>query len=781
MKHLLPALLVCLTIRALAQTSAHPLTSETHHPSDPNSRAAARLTSAARHPADPISHAATDPLEYIDPTIGNVGILLEPTRPTAQLPNQPVRVYPLRKDALDDRITAFPLTAVSHRLGEAFALHPAIGTISTDSWTDRMPYDRDLEITRPWYYSTYLLNTGITVEYTPGRFTGFYRFHFPKDATPSILLDKLNGGPATWQFTGNDKLDASETWQGGVKIFAHLEFTAAGPSGATAAQPDPMDAKPAIHFPAGTTVVNCKYAISFISPEQAIKNFHEEIAHPGFEAVEQHARQAWSSIMNRIRVEGGTAAQRRTFYTALYRCHERMVDITEDGRYYSGYSHQVESDPRPFYVDDWSWDTYLALHPLRTILHPAQEEDMLQSYVRMYKQSGWMPTFPVLFGDYACMNGFHSSVTFLDAWRKGLRNFDSNTAYEGMRKNAVEATLLPWRNGPATALDTFYRTNGWFPALHPGEKESVPQVHPFEKRQAVAVTLGASYDDWALAQLAKDLGRTADEQTFAARAHNYANLWNPEKKFFLPKDEKGDWIDIDPKFAGGPGGRDYYDENNGWTYLWQVQEDIPHLIEGMGGKKATEQRLDQLFREDLGRSKQEFWNKFPDATGLVGQYSMANEPSFHIPYLYNYAGAPWKTQQKIRLLLSTWFPDNVFGIPGDEDGGGMSAFVVFSMMGFYPVTPGVPIYDLASPVFDRITIHLHNGKNLTIVCRNNSRDNKYIQSIRWNGKPLEQVWIRHGDIISGGTLELRMGNTPNEKLGAEPSSFPPSALDLQFK
>ncbi|HXB05707.1 MAG TPA: GH92 family glycosyl hydrolase [Puia sp.] len=695
-------------------------------------------------------------LQYIDPTIGNVGALLEPTRPTAQLPNQPVRVYPLRKDALDDRITAFPLTAVSHRLGEAFALHPAIGPITETTRSERMPYDN--EITRPWYYSTFLLNSGITVEFTPGRLTGFYRFHFPKNSTPAILLDKLNGGPATWQFTANGKLDATESWQG-VKIYAHLEFTTPG-------RPDTTGASPFISFAAGDTLINCKYAISFISPEQARANFKKEIANASFEAVRQHAERAWANVMNRIRVEGGTPSQRRVFYTALYRCHERMVDITEDGRYYSGYSKKIETDTRPFYVDDWSWDTWLALHPLRTILHPAQEEDMLQSYVRMYEQSGWMPTFPVLFGDHACMNGFHSTISFLDSWQKGLHNFDIASAYAGMRKNATEATLLPWRNGPATTLDTFYRTQGWFPALHPGEKESIPQVHPFERRQAVAVTLGASCDDWALSQLAKQLDKPADAQFFAKTAKNYVNLWNPEKKFFLPKDSTGAWIDIDPKFAGGPGGRDYYDENNGYTYLWQVQQDIPGLITLMGGKKATEQRLDQLFREDLGRSKQEFWNKFPDATGLVGQYSMANEPSFHIPYLYNYSGSPWKTQKMIRLLLATWFPDNIFGIPGDEDGGGMSAFIVFSSMGFYPVTPGLPIYTIGSPVFSRVTITLENGRRFTLIAHNNSAVNKYIQSARIDGKPLTTPWFTHAQLMAGATVELEMGPKPNTLWGA---------------
>ena len=698
----------------------------------------------------------------VDPTIGNIGQLLEPTRPTASLPNEPIRVYPIRKDYLDDQITCFPLTAVSHRLGEVFALRPVVGAVAPGSWDARMPYDHDLEVTRPWYYSTFLLQDGITVEFAPGRLTGDYRFSFPAGASPSLLLDLFNEGEGYWHFPSATTLEGMETWQGGVKVYMYgvLDQPAASTPGVNAR-------RFALSFPKGTTVVGLKYAISFTSVEQAKKNYEEEIAARSFDEVKQHAEAAWTGVLDRIRVEGGTPAQRRSFFTALYRCHERMVDISEDGRYYSGYDHQVESDKRPFYVDDWSWDTYLALHPLREILHPAQEEDMLQSYVRMYRQSGWMPTFPVLFGDYACMNGFHSSVIFLDAYRKGLRNFDVAGAYEGMRKNATDATLLPWRNGPKTPLDDFFHAHGYFPALHPGEKETEPAVHPFEKRQAVAVTLGASFDDWALAQLAKDLGKEEDFRTFSLRGRNYVNVWNPGKKFFLPKDAQGNWIDIDPKFDGGMGGREYYDENNGWTYLWQVQEDIPGLIGLMGGKKATEDRLDQLFREDLGRSKYEFWSKFPDATGLVGQFSMANEPSFHIPYLYDYTGAPWKAQQKIRLLLATYFPDNVYGIPGDEDGGGMSAFVVFSSMGFYPVTPGLPFYAIGSPVFSKVSITLDNGKQFTLIAHNSSTVNKYIQSARMNGAELRSPWFTHRQLMDGGTLELEMGPKPNKLWGAD--------------
>jgi len=713
-------------------------------------------------------------LDYIDPTIGNVGLLLEPTRPTVHLPNQVIRVYPIRKDFLDDQISSFPLTAVSHRLGEVFAIKPSIRANSPSSWKRRMPYDHNLEITRPWYYSTFLIDDDLKVEFTPGKKTGFYRFSFPNSENKSILFDVYNDGDASFHFFSGKAVTGMETYHKDIRIYLYGEFNIPGKAWILENnQISDIDSisgksvKACISFPLTASIVEFKYAISFVSPGQARKNFEEEIRSKSFSQVEEHAEKTWSKVLSQIKVEGGTLAQRRSFYTALYRCQERMVDISEGSSYYSGFNKQVNTDPRPFYVDDWSWDTYLALHPLRMILHPALEEDMLQSYVRMYEQSAWMPTFPVLFGDHACMNGFHSSIIFLDAYRKGLRNYNIEKAYEGIKKNATEATMLPWRNGERTSIDDFYFTNGYFPALSPGEKETVNQVDPFEKRQAVAVTLGTSYDDWATAELAKDLGKIEDYQKFVKMGLNYKNLWNSEQRFFLPKDDQGRWIIIDPKFDGGMGGREYYDENNGWTYLWQVQQDIPGLITLMGGKQAFEERLDQLFREDLGRSKYAFWSKFPDATALVGQYSMGNEPSFHIPYLYNYTNAPWKAQQKIRLLLSTWFKDDIFGIPGDEDGGGMSAFVVFSSMGFYPVTPGLPIYTIGSPVFSKITIALENGKHFTVIAHHCSEVNKYIQSSRLNGHEMRTPWFTHNQLIAGGTIELEMGPKPNKTWGLE--------------
>ena len=716
-------------------------------------------------------------LSYVDPKIGNVGQLLVPTRPTIQLPNQMMRMYPLRNDYIDDQIAGFPMIIVSHRMGEAFSIRPWCKEVNTDSWRKKQTYDHDLEVTRPWYYSTYLIDDEATVEFVPGKKTGIFRFTFPQQAEKKTLLfSNLNHTVNDFNFISSDEITGTETYHDDIKVYLYGKFSAAGVPGiiknntlTTGPVVDGKDPKCYISFPATSpAVIECRYAISFISAEQARKNFAAELTGTSFEQLKNNGQAAWAKVTGQIQVQGGTEAQKRSFYTALYRCYERMVDITEDGKYYSGFDKKIHTATRPFYVDDWTWDTYLAHHPLRAMLNPAQEEDILNSYVNMYEQSGWMPTFPVLYGDHACMNGFHSSVMFLDDYRKGLRNFDVAKAYEGMLKNGTQATMLPWKNGPKTDLDDVYLTKGYFPALKEGEPEPNPAVHSFEKRQAVAVTLGGSYDDWAVGQMAKELNKQQDYTTFLQRASNYKNLWNSQSQMFMPKDAQGAWINIDPKFDGGKGGREFYDENNGWTYLWQVQEDVQGLVDLMGGKAGFESRLDQLFREPLGRGKSDMWYKFPDATGLVGQYSMGNEPSFHIPYLYNFTNSPWKTQKRIRFLLDVWFKDNIFGIPGDEDGGGMSAFVVFSSLGFYPVTPGLPVYTIGSPVFEKSTINLSNGKKFTVLADNCSVINKYIQSATFNGKELNTPWFTHQQLTAGGELHLKMGPKPNKSWGTEP-------------
>jgi predicted alpha-1,2-mannosidase len=710
-------------------------------------------------------------VEKVDTSIGGVGYLLEPTRPTVSLPNSMLRVYPMRRDALDDQIHSFPLIVLSHRQGEAFWLMPAEGEPSADAW--RRPAAFDQEKSTPYYYSTRLDGSLIQIEFTPTAHCGYFRFGFPSGKPLLLLANRQDGELAPGE---KRTLSGTERFHD-MKAYMYGEFSR--PVSIDQSK-DGGKSRLVVRTLEKANTLEFRYAISFISIEQARKSLAKEIPGWGFEAVKRQARDCWNQALGKVKVEGGTLAQQRVFYTALYRCSERMVNISEDGQYYSGYDHKVHQDPRPFYVDNWLWDTYRGLEPLQMLLNPDKEADKIQSYVRMYQQGGWMPSFALLWGDWPAMTGNHSAAWLADAWFKGITNFDLKTGYEGVRKNALEATMLPWRNGPKCPLDDFYAEHGYYPSLPPGEKETEPLVDTrWEKRQAVALTLDHSYDDWCTAQMARELGNQADYDFFLKRAANYKKVYRADKGFFWPKDAQGKWIEpFDPKFSGGPGARDYFTENNAYTYQWDAQQDYDGLFELMGGRHSAEAKLDRLFREDLGRPKFEFYSVFMDSSGMVGQFSMGNEPSMAIPYIYNHLGAPWKTQKRVRQLLESWFTDTQLGIPGDEDGGGLSAFVVFSMMGFYPVVPGIPAYELGSPVFDRVTIRLENGKTLRLVCKNNSHDNKYLRSIRFNGRPQNKIWFRHAEAVKGLTIELDMANTPNTSLGTAADELPRSNLSF---
>ncbi|MDR3195155.1 MAG: glycoside hydrolase family 92 protein [Tannerella sp.] len=709
--------------------------------------------------------------DYVDPTIGGVGVILEPTRPTVHLPNQMIRVFPLRRDRLDDRIANFPLTSASHRLYSVFAFLPIDGTVSPDSWSRQLEYDH--EVTAPYYYSAQLGETGCQLEFSPAKKSGFFRIRFSGKEEHHLRTGVLNG-KGTVEMRGKRQLCGEESFSG-MKAYFYAE-TDVDVIRVRYRSPEDRSAV-MLCVGQGEQTVSFRYGVSYISVEQARENLLREIPDRDFEAVKTAARNAWEEALSLIRVEGGTVAQKKVFYTALYRCFERMVDINEYGRYYSGYDHQVHVSEKPFLVDNWLWDTYIALEPLHVILHPEQAVERINSYIDMYRQGGYIPSFALVSGDWPAMTGNYAAVWMADAWFKGLRGFDLKTACEGLKKNSLDATLLPWRNGRRTSLDDFYNTHGYMPGLPPGERETVAEVDTvWEKRQSVSVTTANSYSDWCIAQLASELNLQDDRTLFLKRAENYRHVYRADKGFMWPKDRDGQWIEpFDPRFAG----REYFTENNAYTFNWDVKHDLNGLFELMGGRAGAEEKLDQLFREDLGLPKFRFWLVQPDASGLTGQFVMGNEPGFHIPYIYNYLGAPWKTQKRIRMLLDAFFTDNLFGIPGDEDGGGMSAFVVFSMMGFFPVTPGIPAYAIGSPVFEKITVRLPGGKEFVVSARNSSASCKYIRSAQLNGKPLERAWFTHGDLTRGGRLELIMSDRPDKQWGSRPEDAPPSALHFR--
>ena len=716
-----------------------------------------------------------DNTQYIDPTIGNVSRFLVPTYPTFHLPNQMMRMFPLKKDYISDIVHGFPLLVTAHRRQGILQMKVASGKEKRDLWKDGMPIDHDLEVVHPWLYSTYLIDDDIRVSFTPSKKSAIYKFDFFKSPEKNILIQ----GTEDMQFESSESSfniveKRSKQTKGEyavnniTTIYVYGEIVDEDNLPAKNIKLTFNNSRLHIYDNNSLSTLFLKYAISYIDAKQARENFEKEIKGKTFEEIAEAGKKEWEKVSNQIQVEGGTNAQKRTFYTALYRTYERMVDINEYGQYYSGYDKKVHKSNRPFFVDDWIWDTYLAHHPLRTIVNPTLENDILNSYTLMYEQSGWMPTFPQVFGNHLCMNAYHSSAIFIDGYRKGLIDYDVEKAYEGIKKNLMEGTFIPWRQGnPRGPLDDFYHNNGYFPSLKIGENESVGNVDDFEKRQPVPVTLGISYDFWALSELAKELGNNEDYNVFAPKAKDYKNLWDFNQRLFIPKDSNGNFLNINPKLDGGRGYRNYYDENNGWTYAWDVKHDINGLTELLGGKQAAQNRLDQLFREDLGIRTNDFYIDGSNSTGMVGQFSMGNEPSFHIPYLYNYFGAPWKTQKRTRFLLDVWFKDNIFGIPGDEDGGGMTAFVVFTSMGIYPVTPGLPYYNITSPIFEKTSIKLQNGKTFTVIAEGASKTKKYIQKAFINNKEIDAPYISHKQIMQGATLTLKLGELPNKNWGKD--------------
>jgi len=633
-------------------------------------------------------------------------------------------------------------------------------------------YDHDLEEVHPWYQKVNLEDYDIDADWTTTERAVIYRFNFNRKDSCHIIFRAAR--KACFKTTGNNMIEGWEELKDTRQYF-HAEFSQpfinAGSFEDGKIMKETEIAGNAVGlyvtFPSPGKPVEVRIGISYIDGQQAAMNLQKETNGKSFESVKDESHQIWANDLGKIKVEGGTEREKRIFYTSLYRTMERMVNISEDGRYYSGYDQKIHEDEgRPFFVDDWLWDTYRSLHPLMLILNPSQQADMVESYIRMYEQSGWMPGFPQFYGDFPAMIGFHSAALVWDTYQKGETNFPVEKAYEGLKKNAMQATMLPWRTGPMCSLDSFYLQNGWYPALPEDSAETIPMVDGFEKRQAVALTLEHSYDDWCLAQLAKALGKNGDYDYFMKRSKNYRNVFNPKTGFMAPKMADGKWIEpFDPQLSGGIGSRSFYTENNAWTWNFSVQHDIPALIDLLGGKDAFVKRLDALFNEPTHISKWQFMGQFPDATGLNGMFVAGNEPSFHIPYLYNYAGQPWKTQRRIREIMDMWFDDRPLGIPGDEDGGGLCSWYVFSAMGFFPVTPGSGEYALGSPFVNKIEIQLPDGKTFKIFAKNCSKKNKYIQSATLNGKELNRPFFQHSDMIGGGKLCLVMGDHPPKSGG----------------
>lgn len=497
-----------------------------------------------------------------------------------------------------------------------------------------------------------------------------------------------------------------------------------------------------------------KAASSFTDREGATRNLQAEIPHWDFEAVHKQLSAIWNQHLSKVSASGGTREEMNKFYGALYRSSflPRVFNDV-DGRYpaFSAGNPILRKEPAlqqasaDYYEDYSMWDTYRALHPLLTIIDPERSAHMVQSLVDKYQQGGWLPIFPCWNSYTAAMIGDHCISVISDAYVKGIRGFDIEKAYEGMRKNAFTSpdSEDDYKNGMGRRALPSYLKYGYIPL-----EDSV--MDAFHTREQVSRTLEYAYDDFALAQVAKQLDKKADYKALMKRAGNYVHVIDPATGYAQGRRADGTFLEQHAPFQFAR----FITEGAPCHYTWYVPHDPLGLMQCMGGKDAFVMKLDSMFTQRY------YWH--------------GNEPCHQVPYLFNYAGQPWKTQQQVRHIMETEYLDCPGGLSGNDDAGQMSAWYVFSAMGFYPVCPGTPYYVLGSPLFPELSIRLSGGKTFTVKAHHASKENLYIQSARLNGKVYDKNYISHSDIVSGATLELEMGNRPNPDWGSAATSCPPS-------
>ena len=659
------------------------------------------------------------------------------------------------------------------------------GTKENPSEGYRSRFTHQEESAHPGYYFVVLQDYNIKVELTQTVRAGFHRYTFPQSGESHILID-LNHGigdvctDASVKIVNDKEIEGFRASRGFVKkqnVYFVARFSKPFAAAGTWSK---SDIKGGSKEDSGTQigayvdyntkageVVLVKVGISYTSIAQARLNLNTEIPGWDFDKVKNEATGIWEKALGKIEVTMDKANDKAynkerltTFYTALY--HSLIFPATfgdVDGKY-MGLDNAEHSAKDFTYRSDFSlWDTFRAEMPLLTLVEPKRSNDAVNTMIAQYEQGGWMPT-PQQFGNSYTndMIGDHPVVVILDALQKGIKNFDLQKAYAGVRQNAMQTPPADHRSRGRQGLE-FYLKLGYV---------------PYDKiRESVSRTLEYAFNDWCVAQLAKAAGKMEDYDLFMKRAANYKNIIDPVTGFARPKNSDGEWLTpFDPKFIGQ--GKDrHYTEANAWQYTWFVPHDVQGLVNIEGGRAKCIERLDSLFT-----TSSDVHSTVSDVTGLVGQYAHGNEPGHHTIYLYNYMGTPWKAQSQIRNVMGTLYHAGPDGLCGNEDMGQMSAWYVLSAMGFYPVAPGQNVYNIGSPTFSKVVLNLDkrfgNAAKFTIEAKNNSKENSYVQSATLNGKPLNNPWFDHSVIKNGGTLVFVMGPQPNKTWGSDEKSAPPS-------
>lgn len=655
-----------------------------------------------------------------------------------------------------------------------FAIMPVTGALKYNEDERASWFSHKSEVAKPHYYSVYLADHNVTTEITPTQRAAQFRFTFPESDSSYIVIDAMDEGSYVKIIPEENKVIGYTTKYARGKLtnfknYFILVFDKPFSSTGTwngnklVRDQDEMEADHAGAFVGFTTgkneVIHARVASSFISFEQAALNLEREVGGDSFEETREKARTVWNKTLGQIKVAGGTVDQVRTFYSCLYRTvlfPNRLYEINENGEtiHWSPYNGKIL--PGYMFAGTGFWDTFRALYPFLNLAYPSINKEMQAGLVNDYLEGGWLPEWSSP-GYANIMVGNNSASVVADAYVKGLRGYDIETLYEALLHGANNA-------GPMTAVGRagaeYYKELGYVP-------------YDVGINESAARSLEYAYDDFAIYQLARMLDRPKKEiKLYRERALNYKKLFDPSTGLMRGKNKDGTFQSPFNPFKWG----DAFTEGNSWHYTWSVFQDVQGLSDLMGGRENFIAKLDSVFSLPPVFDASYYGSVIHEIREMqianMGQYAHGNQPIQHMIYLYNYAGAPWKTQYWIRETMDRMYMPTPDGYCGDEDNGQTSAWYVFSALGFYPVCPATDQYVLGAPLFKKVTIDLENGHEIVISAPENSDKNKYIDRLTINGKEHGKNWISHSELMKGATLTFDMAETPNKERGTDPEDYP---------
>ena len=621
--------------------------------------------------------------------------------------------------------------------------------IETNNLKPFSSFSHEKETASPGYYSVDLLDYGIKAELTATERTGIHRYTFPKDESSQIHIDL--GYALNWDSPTETHLKViddrtiegyrkSSGWAKDQRVYFVIKLSKPFKNyklfknnAETSSPVTDKNTKIILNYSTSEKEqIVLKTGISTANIEGAYKSLEFEAPNFDFDAVKNDATNKWEQQLGKIHITIADETKKKIFYTMLYQSMLAPTLLSDHDGNYKGANNKTMNAKGFDRYDTFSlWDSYRAAHPLYTIIHPNRVSDMVNSLLAHYKETGLLPVWSLQGNETNMMIGYHAVPVIVDAYFKGIENFDIKLAYEACIKSATDHSRQ---------IDTYMKL-GYVP------------VDEKEENWSVSKTLEYAYDDWCIAQFAKALGKSEDYNTFLKRSENWRNVYDAKSNFMRPKLTDGTFVtNFVPKEYSV-----YFCESNAWQYFWSVQHNIEGITAIVGGNEKLSEKLDTMFSlNPLPEDKLPIFS-----TGMIGQYAHGNEPSHHVAYLYNYIGKPWKTQKLIREILETQYKNEPNGHCGNEDCGQMSSWYVFNALGFYPVNPAQGVYAFGSPIVDTALIHLENGKTFNVKALNNNSKNIYIQSVTLNGKAINRNYITHKEIMNGGVLVFTMGKSPN--------------------